>query len=115
MMLAVLVGAMNGAAFDHLAHIIDTGHRTHMWPPASCDKIAEPCKLLKVAIAGAVSYLVGLNLYLLACFAAITGDILISKLEPQAYFNGTQWFALYPRQDPVHGEKVEQISLSPDS
>jgi hypothetical protein len=98
-----IVATFNGAAFDYVIRILDTGFRTHVWPPIECGAFHSACQMMDATLAGIISFFVGLVLFIIALYGAITGDMSIGQLDTVAIWNGADWVALYPRKEPLHG------------
>eukprot|EP00004_Rigifila_ramosa_P003550 TRINITY_DN137_c0_g1_i1.p1 TRINITY_DN137_c0_g1~~TRINITY_DN137_c0_g1_i1.p1 ORF type:complete len:357 (-),score=77.42 TRINITY_DN137_c0_g1_i1:200-1270(-) len=101
-----ICGIFSGGGFHYMARILDSGFRTEIWPPITCDGLDGACRMIAAAEAGLIIFFIGLIIYLIGLYAALTGDIELGQLDSQAYFNGVDWFALYPRKAPIHGTAV---------
>lgn len=105
---AVVSGYAAGAAFGYTGRIIHAGFRTNeqAWGPpfgakgpVACDynnDVKDACEAISVCCGGAAIFLFGVVLNYLACYFALTGDIVFGQLNAQAWFNGQVWLTSYP-------------------
>jgi len=105
---AVISGYAAGAAFGYTGRIIHSGFSAteQAWGPpfgargpVPCSynsDMKKACEAIAVCCGGAAIFIFGVVLSYLACYFAITGDIVFGELNAQAWFNGQVWLTSYP-------------------